>query len=188
MKKHYLLVAFAICSISLFSCKKESTDHVPYITEVGNDGGGGRETNPNCLPTTVSLIAGQNMTAGSVTVVNDDTYIYVTYNTAEGWVLTQTHLYVGQVAQLPMANNGNPKPGQFPYKTTHNNVTNFTYTIPLSALGTGGCGTIAAHAAVKQFDASGNTLLQTQTGWGAGTPITSGAGNWGTRFDYCVCL
>jgi hypothetical protein len=187
MKKHYLLIAVAICTVTFFSSCKKDTDHVPYITEVGNDGGGGRETNPNCLPTEVSLIAGQNMTAGSVTVVNDADYIYITYNTTEGWVLTQTQLYVGTSAGIPVGGNGNPKPGQFPYKTTHNNATSFTYQIPLSVIGAGNCGTIAAHAALKQFDASGNTLLQTQTGWGAGSLITT-TGQWGTKFDYCTCL
>ncbi len=147
----------------------------------------GRETPGECTPTEVALMAGQTMNAGTVTVTNDANNIYVTYTTTNGWVLTQTHLYVGDCALIPVNNPGNPIPGQFPFTGVHNNVTSYTYTVPLSRIPAGGCGCIAAHAVVKQYNAS-NQLIQTQTGWGNGIRINLSGGNWGMKFDYCSCV
>ncbi len=146
-----------------------------------------RETpGEGCTPTEVTLIAGQTMEAGTVSVVNDSVNIYVTYTTTNGWVLTQTHLYVGDCAQIPVNAPGNPIPGQFPYGGNHNNITSYTYTVPLSRIPAGTCACIAAHAVVKQYNAS-NQLVQTQTGWGNGVRINLSGGNWGMKFDYCSC-
>ena len=146
----------------------------------------GRETPGACTPTEVTLIAGQTMDAGTVNVSNDANYIYVTYTTTNGWVLTQTHLYVGDCALIPVNNPGNPIPGQFPYVSSHNNVTTYTYQIPISAIPSGACGCIAAHAVVKQYNSS-NQLINTQTAWGNGVRINLSGGNWGMKFDYCSC-
>src|SRR5690348_16511548 len=76
----------------------------------------GREGEPTeCVPTETALIAGQTINAGTVTVTNDAEYIYVTYATTGGWKITQTHLYVGDCALIPVNNPGNPLPGQFPF-------------------------------------------------------------------------
>lgn len=147
----------------------------------------GRETPGECTPTEVALMAGQTMNAGTVTVTNDATNIYVTYATTNGWVLTQTHLYVGDCALIPVNNPGNPIPGQFPFTSAHNNVTTYTYTVPLSRIPAGSCGCIAAHAVVKQYNSS-NQVIQTQTGWGNGVRINLSGGNWGMKFDYCSCI
>jgi hypothetical protein len=134
----------------------------------------------------VTLLAGQTMDAGTITVTNDNDFIYVTYTTTNGWVLSQTHLYVGDCALIPVNNPGNPLPGQFPYTATHNNLTSYTYQIPISSIALESCGCIAAHAVVKKYNAS-NQLIDTQTGWGNGVRINLSGGNWGMKFDYCSC-
>jgi hypothetical protein len=188
------LVLFAL-SIGLFSCKKSQSDLAtpetqtqlikPLKTNSGGEvarEGGGTET---CPTTTVGLIAGQHIDAGSVTVTNDANFIYVTYKTANGYVMTQTHLYVGNCELIPVNNAGNPVPGRFPYKTVQNNTTYYTCQVPISAIPAGVCGCIAAHAAVVKYGENGEVVDQ-QTAWGNGTAINP-TGNWGMKFGYCSC-
>lgn len=163
----------------------------PYVILAEGDGNKtpgvfGRETPGGCTPTEVTLIAGQTIDAGTISVTNDSVNIYVTYTTTNGWVLTQTHLYVGDCALIPVNNPGNPLPGQFPYTSAHNNVTTYTYTVPLSRIPAGSCGCIAAHSVVKKYNSS-NQVIDTQTGWGNGVRINLTGGNWGMKFDYCSC-
>jgi hypothetical protein len=188
MKKNLYLLLLA--SVFFTACSKENDlgnplpPGQPVKGEVisrapgDRDGGGGY-----CTETSVNLIAGQNMVAGNVTVQQDADFIYVTYNTTGGWVITQTHLYVGNCATIPVNGAGNPIPGQFPYNANHNNVTTYTVAVPVSVIGIGNCGCIAAHAVVKQLDASGNTIQQ-QTAWGEGTRINP-TGNWAMKFSFC---
>jgi hypothetical protein len=140
-----------------------------------------------CAASVVPLIAGQHINAGTVTVTNDDEFIYVTYNAENGYVMTQTHLYVGNCEAIPVTNTGNPSPGQFPYKTNHDYAASFTYQIPISAMGGENCGCISAHAALVKFGPSGENIIDTQTGWGGGSLINSDGGNWGMKFEYCTC-
>lgn len=129
-----------------------------------------------------SLIAGQNMVAGSVTVSNDATNLYVTYTTVNGWQIQKTHLYVGKCSLIPTSGGGNPQVGLFPYQTTYSpRVTTCTYTLPLSALDS--CYCIASHAELVQVDSLGN-IIQSQTGWGQGSPF--GGNSWAMKFTYCT--
>lgn len=186
MKKTLLFLSAFTLTIALFSCKKETPAPEPAkdaadITPALVGGG-----NVECTPTTVQLTAGQYNNAGSVTVWNDASFIYVTYTTANGYLLTQTHLYVGNCSTIPVNNPGNPIPGQFPYNSNHNYLNSFTYQIPISAIPAGGCGCIAAHCVVVKLNSSGQVVEQ-QTGWGQGTVINPTGGNWGMKFDYCSC-
>jgi hypothetical protein len=180
-------------SLLFMSCSKEQTGIMEAnssnvikngINDRDGDGRGDDETE-YCSEKTVTLIAGQNMNAGTVTVQQDATNIYVTYNTTDGWVLTQTHLFVGACNAIPVNNAGNLVPGQFPYKNTHNNVTSYTYTVPVSAIGLNNCGCIAAHAAVKKLSAGGG-VISSQTAWGEGTAINPNGGNWAMKFEFCT--
>ncbi len=101
----------------------------------------------SCISTVSNFYAGQHFLAGTISVKNDANNLYVTFNTIDGWVMGQTHLYVGSLSNLPVGNSGNPNIGRFPYKTAHvGNTTNFTYTIPRSSLGSQTCIVVAAHA------------------------------------------
>jgi hypothetical protein len=200
--KKLLFSAFLLATVlSYFSCQKTDQEQVntavqpappaqqtqQYVIIPESDGQGpvgGRID--GCFPEEVELIAGQTMNAGNVTVSNDADFIYVTYSTTNGWVLTQTHLYVGDCALIPVNNPGNPIPGQFPYSGTHANLTTYTYQIPIAQIPAGSCGCIAAHSVVKQYN-SNNQVINTQTAWGNGVRINLTGGNWGMKFDYCSC-
>ncbi len=185
MKKTLLAFSAIALSIVLVSCKKEAPQ-APVKEE--NEIISPRTDLPGeeCPATTVQLTAGQYINAGSVTVSNDASFIYVTYTTANGYFLTQTHLYVGNCANIPVNNPGNPIPGQFPYNSNHTYLNTFTYQIPISAIPAGGCGCIAAHAVVVKLNSSGQVIEQ-QTGWGQGTVINPNGSNWGMKFEYCSC-
>ena len=193
MKKLFFTLYFIALSVFLFSCSKTDIQPATNETETavlntlttsgGNEVSREADTPPEstCIPTVVTLIAGQTINAGNVTVTNDANFIYVTYNTANGYVLSQTHLYVGDCALIPTNRPGNPIPGQFPYASAHSNLTTYTYQIPIMAIPVGGCGCIAAHAVVSLATGGG-----TQTAWGNGTVINPD-GQWGMRFSYCSC-
>ncbi|MBP6023278.1 hypothetical protein [Ferruginibacter sp.] len=186
MKKQLLVLLMAITTSTFFSCQKVSPVELD-----NNDGKIGFDINKvdteNCPATTVTLVAGQHIDAGTVSVTNDANYIYVTYTTANGYLLTQTHLFVGACNLVPVNNQGNPVPGQFPYANTHNNITSYTYQLPVSAIGLGNCGCIAAHAVVVKLNESGQVIEQ-QTGWGNGIRINPNGGNWGMKFNFCTCV
>lgn len=192
MKKLFFTLQIAALAVFMGSCSKsdalQGMENSPAasINQTGSTGGGtGREADTppvsECQPTVTTLIAGQYYNAGNVTVTNDANFIYVTYNTANGYVLTQTHLYVGACALIPVNRPGNPIPGQFPYASSHSGITSYTYQVPISAIPVGGCGCIAAHAVVSLATGGG-----TQTAWGSGTVINPD-GQWGMKFDYCSC-
>ena len=188
MKKQLLVLFVALSAIALFSCKKENLQSIDQLSS--NSDGNKIELNKvtieGCPTTEVALIAGQTINAGSVSVTNDANNIYVTYTAANGYVLTQTHLYAGSCDAVPVNSQGNPIPGAFPYSTVQNNTTSYTETVPLSAIGAGNCGCIAAHAVVVKLDASGQ-IIEQQTGWGNGIRINPNGGNWGMKFSYCTC-
>lgn len=204
MKKLLLPALLTAAVFAIFSCQKvdvkpgmpqeekpattvQQTARYVIIPNVDEDGPVlNREGTNDCTPIEVMLVAGQTINSGTVTVWNDAVNIYVTYTTANGWLLTQTHLYVGDCALIPVNNPGNPIPGQFPYSGTHNNITSYTYTIPISKIPAGSCGCIAAHAVVVKVNGS-NQIIESQTAWGNGTRINMSGGNWGMKFDYCSC-
>ena len=129
----------------------------------------------------VDLIAGQHIDAGDIRVKNDSEFLYVDYSASEGWCLDETHLQVASsLAGIPQK-NGNPVPGQFDHKTSHNCASNFTYTIPLPE---NSCDLyIAAHAVVKK-NKNGNGQDSTETAWGSGFDFPGK--NWATYFIYSV--
>ncbi|MEA1965224.1 MAG: Ig-like domain-containing protein [Candidatus Aerophobetes bacterium] len=121
----------------------------------------------------IDLIAGQHTVAGFITVSNDDKNLFVTYETADNWLINKTHLYVGTTIPTKSA------PGKFPYKHEDlEGVTTDTYEIPLEDLGVGPCNIIyiAAHAELFK----GKTE---ETGWAEGEEIRPGK-NWAMYFEY----
>ncbi|GEM_PF-3352109 len=102
-------------------------------------------------PHVVTLLAGQDIDAGTVSVWNDGDNLFVKFETSAGWVMTETHLAVATDPNDIPQKNGNPIPGRFTYKHEDlGGVTEDPYTIPLSEIGAGPDGTvyIAAHAAL----------------------------------------
>jgi len=138
----------------------------------------------------VTLWAGQNLDAGTVTIGHDTSFVYVTYNTTGGWELVQTHLDVeNSLEAIPQTGSGNPKPGKFAYSHSHpDGTTSYTYAVPIpygSMLGSELALTIAAHAVVQQDNANGK-VIQTQTGWADGLPFPGN--NWATYVSIFIPL
>lgn len=141
------------------------------------------------MPKSVNLIAGQHIDIGSVYVWNTKDYIFVRYEAEDNWYLSETHLAVAtSLDGIPQTNSGNPIPGQFPYKTTHDPmVTHYTYKISLKEVGYNETTQdlfIAAHADVKLLDEN-NTIIQEETAWGEGQNFPGH--NWAMYFIYSVC-
>lgn len=133
-------------------------------------------------PTVVRFLAGQTIEAGSVTVGNDATDLYVTFTTTDGWHLFKTHLYVGACELMPLNNGGNLAPGQFPFATDHTPyVDTYTYKIPLSRLSSS-CICVAAHAEVSKADIPGDG--DKETAWGEGVRVSESS--WAMKFEYCI--
>ena len=118
-----------------------------------------------CL--TTSLIAGQNYTAGTITVSTDGADLIITYCTANnGWTLDATHLSIGDCGEqeIPTTGSGNPKVGHFEHSDEHaDGTTTVVYKINLDAVELSGeiyC--FAAHAEVTGPNG------QEETAWGEG--------------------
>jgi hypothetical protein len=120
-------------------------------------------------PTTMTLWAGQHTNSGTVTVWNDESYLYVRFQTTGGWTLTETHVHVAtSLSGIPTNDQGIPVPGQFDHTATHNHTTSYTYTIPLT-WPEGTDLVIAAHATVALLDGGGQAV-QVETAWGGDQP------------------
>ena len=136
---------------------------------------------PCGTPLTVDLIAIQTMDIGSVEVSNTADNLYVTYSSEDGWLMLNTHLFVGEFTDLPMTPSGNPKVGDFPYKEVFSNYpTEVTFEIPLSLLTENY--TIAAHAELALIE--DGVIVEEVTAWGEGT--TFPGKNWATYFSYTL--
>lgn len=183
-------IIFALSTIVLFSCSKES------VTPLNEENLSIEETTVQTRryePTVDvesfefdfqrDLIAGQHYTIGTVDLVHANNTLTVTYNIVDpNWTMVESHLYVGACGEQPMNNNGNPKVGRFPYKEVHENVSTYSYVIDATDLATTGC--IAAHAVVVSADG-----LTSHTAWGAGDPYAYGTNNetgnnWAMIFGY----
>ena len=124
-----------------------------------------------CNETGFTLIAGQHMNVGSVTVANDGENLYVNYETDGVWMIQEIHFYIGALGDVPTNKKGVPVPGHFPYNMEGLNVTSLTFSIPLSEIELGdGCPLdplhVLAHAVVEKVNDDGN--VQNETAWGDG--------------------
>jgi len=186
MKRTLLFVI--VLSVVLFSCKKESVLNTEtastqsinslqtnnHTARPGTGTGGDSAVVPNI--TAVTLLAGGNTDAGTVTVTNDANYIYVTYNTTNGYTLASTKLYAGSVFSIPLNQAGNPQMGHFPYSAGHSHITSYTYQIPVSVIGNGNCGAVAAFA---ELNGGGSA-------WGNGIQMNGDHGNNAMYIPFCV--
>ena len=71
---------------------------------------------PGLHPTT--LFAGRTIDAGTVSVWNSPKKLMIQVESTGDWSISEVNIYVGypDINPLPATNNGNPKPGRFPYK------------------------------------------------------------------------
>ena len=185
MKKVILFILLFWTIIFYFSCTKgnaqPNADKVlsksPTIVKGKNIGA------VNSPATIVTLFAANNINTGNITVTNDAYFIYVKYKAQKGYVLTQTHLYIGANYLIPVTQVGSIMMEKFPYNTIHKNELSYTYQIPILAIPAGSCGSIAAHADVVKYNGEGK-IIDHQTAWGNGIAINNKS-NGEMKFDYC---
>ena len=121
----FLIIALLIFSVS--SCKKDEVStncldkHEQVAGKLQNNTNNANGTAANPIgpivfdatpcgtPQVSDFYAGQNINVGSVSVSNTSTDLIVTITTTGGWVMGQTHVYVGTLAGMPTTGNGNPQ-------------------------------------------------------------------------------
>ena len=149
-----------------------------------------------CETYTLCLVAGQHIDVGTLDFAYDnDGNIYITYNTKDGWYLTEIHLAFGHdMADIPTNKNNHPKIGHFPYKVTFDAVdmtSGHTVMIENPHIGTAnqyGCNPVvlAAHAVVVN-DSEGE-----ETAWATVCDQTSqrfvNKGTWATYVSGILCM
>lgn len=155
---------------------------------------GGVQTLEVCLNNPYSLTAGQHINAGTLEVVNDGQYLYVTYNTLGEFA--NLHLWVGtDLLNVPSVKNGpnagTPIPGQFPYTFDASGLQHYTFKVPLASSGNlYKCGTklyFMAHAEVSGDMNGDGTNDGGQTAFGGGTGVNiADPGRWYFYDSYTV--
>ena len=139
------------------------------------------------IPQSTRLMAGQSIDSGTVTISNDQLgNITLTFNTVEPWILSDTHAHVAKsLDAIPQTRSGNPKVGNFSYKTTHTpGVSSYSYTIAADEIGynLGDTIYIATHAVVQRLDTG--EITQQETAWGEGNAFPGR--NWAMYFTYIL--
>lgn len=187
MKKVILFILLFWSVVFYFSCTKGNAQ-----LNNGNEQPMGKSSNvttakivvPTDAPsTTFTLFANKIINTGSVAVTNDSYFIYVTYRAQKGYVLTQTHLYIGAKSLLPVSKAGSIITEKFPYNTVHKNQLSYTYQIPILAIPAGSCGCISAQAELVKYNAEGK-IIDHQTAWGDDVAVNA-KNNDEMQFDYC---
>ncbi len=182
------VLALALLALPLAACVESPTPESTEIHAAAIDG--------TCGQTTWDLTAGQTTNVGSVTVSNDATNVYITYDlTYPGATFGTLHAWVGNdLLNLPANPQGIPVPGQFCGAdggacADATGLTTYTFVIPFEDLNivdvNGVCGLplyVVTHAEVTGDD---TTDLGSQTAFGGDT---TGAGpRWWFYGQYSVC-
>lgn len=192
MNKLYLLIPALLLAGMFFYACQDSNVVEPNKSNLEKVDVGNLGSDVSC----VELTAGQSTNSGSVCFDDIDSdgdniidALKICYSTTDGWELVETHFWIGtSLSQLPMTKSGNPIPGQFPYKSGNiTGQTEYCVVIPFSEINFVCPGptkyTVAAHASLRKV--VNGVVVDTQTGWGAGTRIAT-KGNWGTYFSIWI--
>jgi hypothetical protein len=129
-----------------------------------------------------TLYAGQHIIVGSVSVENDEDFLYVTYKAVDGWELSELQLSATTTFEAIPCDNKGPKIGLFSYKYEGpNSFDIYEFKIPLADIGVAFDQDVyvAAHAVVEKTDMSIPDGGPEETAWASGTEF---AGSWAMWF------
>ena len=136
MKKFKLLLSLSILFFALYSCEKqteitslESSESKKPITKPFKSISNGTDIDYCGEPVECTLIAGQSIDAGTVSVMNDGVNLYVTVYSISGFQDVDENIKMWIGTNLP---SGRPAAGKFPYKVTESGNTHI-FQIPLSS-------------------------------------------------------
>jgi hypothetical protein len=191
----HMVIALTILSLFtlIISCSEGilPTENT-YIPNTGQ-GQALAKYSDDCETTESILNADQDIPVGNVTVDNDETNLYVTYNVDAPWVLLGTHLSVATTPDgIPQNKAKNPKVGKFEYgEGDLASLATVTYTIPLTDFDGVDCEVenddlfIAAHAKVQRPIPEEPYFL-TESAWGFGEQFNEKK-SWASYFTYEWC-
>lgn len=160
---------------------------VGFVGSTTGDGGDGIGDYTCDTWGSFDLIAGQNMDVGDVMIWHDTEMLYIQYTTDGDWYLYETHVFVGDEADLPTNKKGNPQIGQFPHSMSHDMVQEYTYEFDLvDDLGweKGDELFIMAHAVVNKV--VDGEVVQSETAWGCEYDYEESQ-RWACYIDYKPC-
>jgi hypothetical protein len=185
-KTNFLALMFLI-PVFFIGCQKSELIDDSKTSNPDSDGSGSfKSTTTYCGdPLVVQLVEYTNpsVSYGTVTIANDATQIYITYNASPGCMIFETNLYVGPESSIPGTNitggTGHFNVGLFPYHSYHSApyVQSYEYILPLSAFDN--CFAVVANA--KMIHPDGWVI----DAYGKNTMAMS----WGFYVNYCkqVC-
>lgn len=193
MKTKLILVAF-ILVFAGFACTKENTN----LTNTGYEKASVKTAlvktaldvlpeelipQEKCGETSYDLIAGQDIHTGTMDVFVNEENLYISFHTTDGWHIKTTHLFIGQLSEVPVNNSNIPVPGKFPFQNSFDPYVDIvTYKVPLADIlvDENKCFIIAAHADVVKCE-------QTETAWSDGITFNDAFGidRWGFLSQYC---
>jgi hypothetical protein len=137
-----------------------------------------------------TLYAGQTIDAGKVSVWNGRENLKIRIEPSGEWLISEVHVFVG-TGEVPTV-NGNPIPGQFPYKNESPNPTNDTTVVHLSDDMEFNWGApcederiqnIAVHVDLVKLDETTGEVTAEEGAWAFGPNEFEGS-QWGWWFDY----
>ena len=173
------IVKHIAAAVVLLASSSAWSSHLPSNANITVTGNSGTECQ--------TLFAGQTIDAGNVCFEIDASgeNMTVTYDTINGWELTEAHLWVGDSPEgYPQTRRGNPKIGIFPFNSGDiTGATSYSFTVSLAdwhdllqcdqSLSL----YAMAHAAVRRDNGDGG--YDTETGWADGDRVTE-KGSWAT--------
>jgi hypothetical protein len=147
-------------------------------------------------PYTSDLKVRNGSNIGTVTVANDATYLYLTYELKNNWYLVDVQGYAGPKATIPKNASGSPDPQKFPGKQPLipcDMKQAFTFRVALASLSSESseqCDArffIAMRATIRHIpNAAVCATENDEEAWAAPILINPGQQNeWATAFYYC---
>lgn len=131
--RNSLPILAAAAVLAVISGCSESSDPIsvqPIGSALNHAQAGGDFTTTWGEPLVVDLLSGRQHVVGSVSVINDETLLYVTLTLTEPWVLGQSKLAVSSsLENFPRPNR--PRHNDLVFRTWHQGEREFTYEIPL---------------------------------------------------------
>jgi len=175
MNARIVLVLVSLLAVLALSCSDGNTNPLsvdPTDTTRSNQWVFGEDLE-------LTIIAGQNIEVGTLTVSNDYDYLYFDIQLDSPWLMTETHLHVANDFDgIPVNKKGNPRPGWFDWHMDFDPMAgSYTYEIPVGDWEAGDTVAFALHLVVNNGE-------QEETGW-AGCYSFEGK-RWGYWCEYTL--
>lgn len=136
----------------------------------------------NRQPVLLDLITMEADVVGTVTLVNDEAYIYASFEMEEGVSLDRFAAYIGDKQGIPLNKRGVPTLLRFPYRTWSLGASSFTFAVPLEEINDP-CPAVLISAKLSNGDFA---WAQGEEGVGISFADLYKTRRWGFQNEYCV--